>query len=218
MGLVYTQSAGLNAPKWDWVVEYVCAVIASVGTPPGSLNRNPRYSNRVNRPFYCAAHQQFWNALFSITRDVSVITTNYDILVEQVLRQKPMRRPSSFADPLTLISARRTLTCRRNGLSRCFAVMSQLPTPNGHSSPRGVCGNGRSRSITAHERNFVQPWGHGLFRDRWNNRCGTTMPKRRSHVLEGDNGRTVQRPIERTMEFEDGYRPGHLNDVLRSPS
>jgi hypothetical protein len=36
-------------------------------------------------------------------------------------------------DPLTLISARRTLRCRRNGLSRCFAVMSQfeslLPTP-----------------------------------------------------------------------------------------
>jgi hypothetical protein len=25
-------------------------------------------------------------------------------------------------DPLTLISARRTLRCRRNGLSRCFAV------------------------------------------------------------------------------------------------
>src|ERR1700730_16300127 len=31
-----------------------------------------------------------------------------------------------FADPLTLISARRTLRCRRNGLSRCFAVMSQF--------------------------------------------------------------------------------------------
>jgi hypothetical protein len=39
-----------------------------------------------------------------------------------------------FADPLTLISARRTLTCRRNGLSRCFAVMSQLPTLCGSSA------------------------------------------------------------------------------------
>jgi hypothetical protein len=95
MGLVYTQNAGPNAPKWDWIVEYVCAVIASVGTPPASLNRNPRYSNRVNRPFHCAAHQQFWSALFSITRDVSVITTNYDILVERVLRHRTMRRPSS---------------------------------------------------------------------------------------------------------------------------
>jgi hypothetical protein len=66
--------------------------------------------------------------------------------------------------------------------------------------------------------NFMQPWGHGLFRNRWNNRCSTTVPKCRSHVLEGDDEPTVQRPIERTMEFKDGYRPGHLNDVLRSPS
>jgi hypothetical protein len=29
-------------------------------------------------------------------------------------------------DPLTLISARRTLRCRRNGLSRCFAAMSHV--------------------------------------------------------------------------------------------
>jgi SIR2-like domain len=95
MGLVYTQSAGLNAPKWEWVVEYVCAVIASVGTPPPSLNRNPRYSNRVNRPFYCAVHQTFWDALFRVTRDISVITSNYDILVERVLRHRLMRRPPS---------------------------------------------------------------------------------------------------------------------------
>jgi hypothetical protein len=95
MGLVYTHNAGPNAPKWDWVVEYVSAIIASAGTPPASLNRNPRYSNRVNRPFYCAAHQQFWSSLLSITEDVSVITTNYDILVERVLRHRPMRRPSS---------------------------------------------------------------------------------------------------------------------------
>jgi hypothetical protein len=95
MGLVYTQSAGSNAPKWEWVVEYVCAVIASAGTPPASLNRNPRYSNRANRPFYCGAHKQFWNALFRITSDVSVVTTNYDILVERLLRHRPMRRPPS---------------------------------------------------------------------------------------------------------------------------
>ena len=95
MGLVYTQSAGPTAPQWDWVVEYVCTVIASVGTPPASLNRNPRYSNRVNRPFYCDAHRQFWNAMTYITGDVSVITTNYDILVERVLRHRPMRRPPS---------------------------------------------------------------------------------------------------------------------------
>jgi hypothetical protein len=46
MGLVYTHRARSNPPKWDWVVEYICAVIASAGTPPASLNRNPRYSKR----------------------------------------------------------------------------------------------------------------------------------------------------------------------------
>jgi hypothetical protein len=45
-----------------------------------------------------------------------------------------MRARYEFADPLTLISARRTLTCRRNGLSRCFAVMPQLPTLCGSSA------------------------------------------------------------------------------------
>src|SRR4051812_32269978 len=32
LSLVYTQSAGSNPPKWDWIVEYICAVIASAGT------------------------------------------------------------------------------------------------------------------------------------------------------------------------------------------
>jgi hypothetical protein len=95
MELVYTQRAGPNAPNWEWVVEYVCAAIASAGTPPASLNRNPRYFNRVNRTFYCATHQLFWSALFSVNTDVSVLTTNYDILVERELRHRPMRRPRS---------------------------------------------------------------------------------------------------------------------------
>jgi hypothetical protein len=89
MGSVYTHNAGPNPPPWKWIVEYISAVIASAGTPPASLNRNPRYSDRVNRPFYCSAHQQFWNALLSVTANVSVITTNYDILVERVLRHRP---------------------------------------------------------------------------------------------------------------------------------
>jgi hypothetical protein len=95
MGLVYENKAGLHAPRWNWLVEYVCAVIASAGTPPGSLNRNPRYSNRVNVPFHCGAHQSFWSSLFRVSDDVSVITTNYDILVERVVRHRQMQRPPS---------------------------------------------------------------------------------------------------------------------------
>jgi hypothetical protein len=95
MAFMYAREGTLNQPKWGWIVEYVCAVVASAGTPPPSLNRNPRYSNRVNRPFFCSAHQRFWNAICKVTGDVSVLTTNYDILVERVLRHKPMRRPPS---------------------------------------------------------------------------------------------------------------------------
>lgn len=95
MGLVYTGEAGPNPPKWEWIVEYVCAVIASGGAPPPSLNRNARYYNRVNRPFYCSDHSRFWDAILSVGRNISVVTTNYDILVERILRHRPMRRPPS---------------------------------------------------------------------------------------------------------------------------
>jgi len=95
MAFMYGQRLLLGSLKWDWIVEYVGAVIASAATPPASLNRNPRYSNRVNRPFGCQAHQRFWAAVLEATPDVSVLTTNYDLLVERVLRHRPMRRPPS---------------------------------------------------------------------------------------------------------------------------
>lgn len=95
MGLVYAGKAGPNPPKWEWIVEYVCATIASVGTPVPSLNQNPRYSNRINRPFRCPAHSRFWKVIFHSSNDISVITTNYDILAERVLRHRPMLRPRS---------------------------------------------------------------------------------------------------------------------------
>ena len=76
-------------------VEYVSAVIASAGTPPSSLNRNPRYSNRVNRPSGCAIHRQFWDTILVNAGDLAVVTTNYDLLIERTLRHRPMRRPPS---------------------------------------------------------------------------------------------------------------------------
>jgi hypothetical protein len=91
LGHLYNRVAGLNAPQWAWAVEYVSAVIASAGTPPSSLNRNPRYSNRVNRPSECAIHRQFWGTILGKTNDLTVVTTNYDILIERTLRHRPMR-------------------------------------------------------------------------------------------------------------------------------
>jgi SIR2-like domain len=95
LGILYNRVAGTNAPQWDWAVEYVSAVIASAGTPPSSLNRNPRYSNRVNRPSEYAIHRRFWNTILDKANDLSVVTTNYDILIERTLRHRPMHRPPS---------------------------------------------------------------------------------------------------------------------------
>ena len=95
MAQVYNRNAGPNPPRWEWIVEYIGAVIASAGTPPASLNRNPRYSNRINRPFDCEIHRRFWDVLLGVSSDIAVITTNYDIIVERVLRHRPMQRPPS---------------------------------------------------------------------------------------------------------------------------
>jgi hypothetical protein len=95
MSDLYSGVAGSNAPQWPWVVEYVGAVIASAGTPPRSLNRNPRYSNRVNRPSDCTAHNEFFHSILSASDDLAVITTNYDLLIERALRHRLMLRPAS---------------------------------------------------------------------------------------------------------------------------
>jgi hypothetical protein len=74
---LYRRLLGTNAPSWNWAVEYVSAVVASAGTPPASLNRNPRYSNRLSRPSECAVHRQFWSTILNKTDELAVLTTNY---------------------------------------------------------------------------------------------------------------------------------------------
>ena len=93
MGLIFAGMLKDNPPKWEWVVEYVSASMASAGAPPASQNLNPRYSNRVNRPLACDTHRIFWRTVLGICSDLSVITTNYDILIERALRHRPMQRP-----------------------------------------------------------------------------------------------------------------------------
>jgi hypothetical protein len=95
LGGLYAGLLGGDAPPWNWAVEYVCAVIASAGTPPASLNRNPRYSNRLNRPSKSAVHGRFWSAIVSLADELAVLTTNYDTLIERALRHRAMQRPPS---------------------------------------------------------------------------------------------------------------------------
>lgn len=96
MGLLYDRYLKNNTKMWPWAVEYICARIASPGTPLASSNTNPRYSNRINRPSRVQAHMAFWNSLFNEFSNICVVTTNYDILVERAIRHKRMKRPFSF--------------------------------------------------------------------------------------------------------------------------
>jgi hypothetical protein len=57
-----------------------------VGMQPTVVRHN------INRTTGVAAHEQFWRALFRMANDVTVITTNYDILCERGLRIKPRPR------------------------------------------------------------------------------------------------------------------------------
>jgi hypothetical protein len=95
LGELYSRALQQSFPLWSWAVEYVGAAIASPGTPGWSNNRNPRYSNRINRPDIPAAHKAFWKTILRHTDQISVLTTNYDILIEQALRHRRMVRPPS---------------------------------------------------------------------------------------------------------------------------
>jgi hypothetical protein len=86
MSELYFSQPDLGRPAWKWAVEYLGAVIASAGTPPASFNRDPRYSNRVNRPSRNKIHASFWSVVTQRASRVSVVTTNYDLLIERCLR------------------------------------------------------------------------------------------------------------------------------------
>jgi hypothetical protein len=212
MGLVYARNAGLNPPKWEWIVEYVCAVIASAGTPPPSLNRNARYSNRINRRLYCSAHQQFWNAVLSVTSDVSVVTTNYDIVVERILRHRQMRRPPSpgcfyggLPRPQILTGAVQPFSGW--GPERIIEMTGTIPVFKLHGSLNWTL-NGRSvvayqdlRPVFRHggtaaiippvPEKLVPPWLHEIWREAESSLersdvwvvCGYSMPGYDTEVL-----------------------------------
>jgi len=90
---VHTGHLGAGAVGWPAVVRYVQARLATAGTPPGSYNRNPRYSNRVNVPSKVAAHVELWREAERLGHLHGVVTTNYDLFVERSLRHRPMKRP-----------------------------------------------------------------------------------------------------------------------------
>lgn len=89
--LAYLQELGDN--KWLDALRYVALVIALgmgrieyVGTNIEITRHN------INRTTQIDAHEKFWSAIFRQTYDLTVITTNYDILPERGLRHEPRPR------------------------------------------------------------------------------------------------------------------------------
>ncbi len=78
---------------WKSAVELVAAVLA---TPTGedAGNNNLRYAGRITKPLKCPEHDEFWNILTNNFELVSVITANYDLLIERGLRHRKMIRCS----------------------------------------------------------------------------------------------------------------------------
>lgn len=87
---LYINPGRAGAPPFGWAVELVAAVIASSQVSQGE-GFNPRYGGRITRPSV-DVHTAFWSVILEMAREFSVITFNYDLLVERALRHRPMKR------------------------------------------------------------------------------------------------------------------------------
>lgn len=81
--------------KFEYAVELIAAVLA---TPVGhEVNySSARYKYRLTSPSNCSIHKMFWQEIISHFKEISIITTNYDILIEKTLRHKKMDRVFGF--------------------------------------------------------------------------------------------------------------------------
>ncbi len=89
--LAYLEKQG--STEWRQAVWYVAlaitiplASVEYVGAIPTIIRHN------INRTTNDATHENFWTTIFKKTEDVTVITTNYDILAERGLRHEPRPR------------------------------------------------------------------------------------------------------------------------------
>ena len=74
-------NATLTRVPFEWVLELLMAIIG-----------NPLYyENRMVRPSRCQAHIHFWRKLIEAFSDISVVTLNYDMLIERCLRHRAIR-------------------------------------------------------------------------------------------------------------------------------
>lgn len=79
------------APPFKWAAELVGAVLATP-LPSDNVRVNFRYAARITSPLHCVAHSAFWREIARTASSLSVITTNYDLVIERGLRHRPMIR------------------------------------------------------------------------------------------------------------------------------
>jgi hypothetical protein len=84
--------AGVPGVTWPSVVEVIAGTIASVGANIAP-QVSPRYADSLMRPNRCLPHQAFMGDALRDGELVGVVSLNYDLLAEKVLRPFPTRRP-----------------------------------------------------------------------------------------------------------------------------
>jgi len=92
--LAHLESSGAGG-QWRDATWYVSLVIAlSLGSikPISFTQQRTIVQTNLNRTSRIPSHEDIWTALFRHTEDVTVITTNYDILAERGLRNTPRPR------------------------------------------------------------------------------------------------------------------------------
>jgi hypothetical protein len=89
--LAELEAAGGQA--WHDAVWYVSLVIAlRMGKVDSVGGRLKIIKHNLDRTSGVQPHERFWDSVFSATKDVAVITTNYDILAERGMRNAPRKR------------------------------------------------------------------------------------------------------------------------------
>ncbi|MBK8024348.1 MAG: SIR2 family protein [Chloroflexi bacterium] len=89
--LYQNASLASSAPPFVYAAQLIAAVL-SQPVSERDTRVNPRYGNRITTPSHVTEHEAFFRTIFKYSDMVSVLTTNYDLLIERCLRHKPMKR------------------------------------------------------------------------------------------------------------------------------
>jgi hypothetical protein len=86
----------LGGVSWEQAVQLLLARLVKIETaqdkPIGKREHTKMYRHGITKPGACEVHKQFWHFLRQQFEIKSIVTTNYDILIEQEFREGPAKR------------------------------------------------------------------------------------------------------------------------------